>query len=936
MSENGSSSASEALTHLTARDVADAVRRHPWLVACGFVLGVSAAVLLLARSSPSYRASALVRLEEAGGSGGVLGELSLLSKAPPATAEIAVLTSRTLAEQVVERSEQRDAAQAAPGLATRVDDLGRAPLARFLGRGPAPFMPRVRTLEVGNGAPTDCRLEFTGEDQVRLTDLAGEQDPASFELGPSRTLDYAGLKIAVEEFPVHGGETGSLVGHTFQLSVQGQDPAAIRLRGAVRAVETTRNSGVISLTVTDSDPERAAFAANALVESYLARRINRGRERASQTVEFIERQLESQREGLETAESDVVRLRAQHPELIDLEGSASAIVEEITELSRAKLELEIAREAGTEAIALLGEGRIDGLGRLGSNLSDPLAAGLVESLQTLELQRLMADHPDGGPARERLAAHLLGLEVRADELELERSGLREVLERLETGDTAALSMLGTSPENGLSTDPITLAYLGELAELENEAARLTQTLTEKHPELLRVREAIDGARERITAHLAGRLTGLEQIAQARADRVAEARAALTNLPKDSRRILDETLAATAERTRTHLSQRHDQTGAELAEIQSRLERAEQRLADLPERQRELTDPLRRLEMHTELVTFLLRSLQEAQIARAANLAGADVIDVAKPPRRRYAPRLSVTLLLGALAGCGLGLFAALARERSRDAIFSGSELEATSGLPILATIPDFTSGRTRVRGAGKQFVAVRDAPRGPVAEAYRSLRANLRFALESGDPRTVAVTSCAPGEGKSTANVDLAWALASGGRRVCLVDADLRRPSVHRYLDLDPAAGVAEVLHQGADWRGLVRATQLPGLDVLTAGELGGRGGELFDGERAGELVAELREEYDRVVFDLPPAGVVADVEGFAHALDGVILLYRSGGLSREALRTTLARLRQAGVQILGAVLNASRTETTRSGSYGNAYYTDSSPIEPQETRRRA
>jgi tyrosine-protein kinase Etk/Wzc len=315
----------------------------------------------------------------------------------------------------------------------------------------------------------------------------------------------------------------------------------------------------------------------------------------------------------------------------------------------------------------------------------------------------------------------------------------------------------------------------------------------------------------------------------------------------------------------------------------------------------------------------MKSLQEAEITRASTVASADFVDPATPPRMRSAPRVGMTLVLACMAGLAAGFGLAWLRDNLRRTLNGPSELEALTGLPVLATVPDFTRGRTRVAAAGQDFIALRDDPEGTVAEAYRSLRANLRFAL--GDVsalRTLAATSCAPGEGKSTTNVDIAWAFASGGRRVLLVDADMRRPSVHRYLGLDRGPGLAEALSGAVDWRQVVQGTPNPQLSVLTAGQIRGVAGDALNGARAGELLDELIEGFDLVVFDLPPALAVADVETFAHRLDALLLLYRAEGVPADAVRVAVTRLRQTGANLVGSILNAYRAER---GLGGDSYY---------------
>ncbi len=216
---------------------------------------------------------------------------------------------------------------------------------------------------------------------------------------------------------------------------------------------------------------------------------------------------------------------------------------------------------------------------------------------------------------------------------------------------------------------------------------------------------------------------------------------------------------------------------------------------------------------------------------------------------------------------------------------------------------------------------MRDAPEGPQAEAYRQIRASLRLSLSGDDAlRTLAVTSCVPGEGKTVTNADLAMVFASAGTRVLLVDCDLRKPQVHNIFELERGPGFGEVLEGHADWRGSVNHDVAHGLDVIPAGRCEARPGELLASDRALPIIDEMMAEYDLVVFDIPPAVVVADVANFANKLDAVMLLYRSGGVSGRFLEATSKRLRKAGVNLMGVIVNAVVVRAVP-GGYGYGEY---------------
>jgi capsular exopolysaccharide synthesis family protein len=900
----------------------DAARRRPLWVAAGAALGLAAALGFLAKSEPVYRAEATLMLEKSEHSDGVLGDLARLTAAPAAAAEIAVLQSRTLAEATVAEPStgslpRFETATEQPQLAltTRVEDHGLKPLAGLLARFTGHLEPEGRL----NAAlkPLDASavesLELKFLDQHTILVSSGNLADAWQELNftPGLPLEVLGNLLVLEP-------SGEVIGKRFTILRQTEADAARRLMGKTRVVETQRNSGVLAVSVSDSDPLRAAAAANAICANYFRQVVSKGRERASTTVEFIESQLALQQEALRTAEAAVVELRRAHPDLIDLPSAAAAIAGDLSELELSRMRLEVEQKALEEAAALFAERRFEALSRLGEQLSDPLSQSLIEQLSTLSMQRLTLGVSADQPARLALQNRVDSLASTADELGLQIAALGSLVARLKSGDFSATALLSESPESGVAADPLSLSYLNRLSESSSELSRLEREITPLHPDYQSASAALDELEAKFLLHLEARLEGLEALHQGRLQLVAQAQIGLEAAPEASLLALEQALTQVEARTASHLNERSGALKRHIEDLKEFSQALEQRLETLPEVERELAGPLRQLETHKELTGFLLRSLQEAEIKRAASLPAATFIDPASPPALRYAPRVGLSLVFGTALGLCAGLALAFLRERLRGALHSDKALEQVTGLPILATIPDFRHGRSKVRGAPKEFIAMRDAPHGPVAEAYRSLRANLRFASGERDlPRTLAVTSCAPSEGKSTTNVDLAWAFAAGGRKVLLVDADMRRPSVHRYLGKPLGAGLAEALSTPADWRQLVQSTSNPDLSVLMAGHLKGGAGEALTGPRAGELIEEWKATYDLVVFDLPPALVVADVEAFAYSLEAIVLLYRAGGLPAAAVETACVRLRQSGAKLVGAVMNAFRHERRGSGYYG-------------------
>jgi capsular exopolysaccharide synthesis family protein len=193
-------------------------------------------------------------------------------------------------------------------------------------------------------------------------------------------------------------------------------------------------------------------------------------------------------------------------------------------------------------------------------------------------------------------------------------------------------------------------------------------------------------------------------------------------------------------------------------------------------------------------------------------------------------------------------------------------------------------------------------PRSPAAEAYRTLAANLSFAYADRQLQTIGVTSAAAGEGKSTTVANLAIALAEGGRRVIVVDADLRRPGLHTLFGLDRRDGLANML--------LGEQTQLPlqdtaaaGVRLLSSGQTSGNALEALASRRFDQVLALARAQADFVLVDTPPAGALADTAVLAPRLEGILLVVSAGKTKRDLARRAREQLERVNANLLGVVL---------------------------------
>jgi len=219
-------------------------------------------------------------------------------------------------------------------------------------------------------------------------------------------------------------------------------------------------------------------------------------------------------------------------------------------------------------------------------------------------------------------------------------------------------------------------------------------------------------------------------------------------------------------------------------------------------------------------------------------------------------------------------------------------------------------------------LVVRDEPKSPAAEAIRSLRTNLQFASIERKLQTVMITSAAPAEGKTALAGNLAASLAMSGSKTIVVGADLRKPSIHEVFGLRQSPGVTNVLVGTASVDDVLQDADVPNLKVLASGPIPPNPAELIGSKAMEQLVEELRERADMVIFDATPVLAVTDATLLSRAMDGVLVVVAMKMTPREIVRRACEELRQAKANILGIVANRI-SMTKRTDYYYYAYYAD-------------
>lgn len=284
------------------------------------------------------------------------------------------------------------------------------------------------------------------------------------------------------------------------------------------------------------------------------------------------------------------------------------------------------------------------------------------------------------------------------------------------------------------------------------------------------------------------------------------------------------------------------------------------------------------------------------------------------PNSPVVPKTARNIAVGLLLGLALGIALAVIRDLLDNTVKDRENLEEITGSGVVGSIP---LDKERRRQAAIGFEADNSA----IAEAFRKLRTNLQFLAVDNPPRVIVVTSSMPSEGKSTTAINLALALAEAERSVVLVDGDMRRPMLAKYLDLVGTVGFSTVLSGAASLSDALQKTRFPGLTVLTSGAIPPNPSELLGSQSARKLLNELRTEFDYVIVDSTPLLAVTDAAILAAGADGVLIMARHGQTRRELLSHAVESLRSVGAPLLGAVFTMVPMRGASSYSYAYTYY---------------
>lgn len=364
---------------------------------------------------------------------------------------------------------------------------------------------------------------------------------------------------------------------------------------------------------------------------------------------------------------------------------------------------------------------------------------------------------------------------------------------------------------------------------------------------------------------------------------------------------------------------------------------------------------RDVELNQQAYEGLLQKLQEATTSATLKTVNARIVDPAEPPAVSSYPGLGRNLALGLAFGLAAAIGVALSEELLRDTIKTPAEVELDLNVPLLGVVPAvgklIVNGRPEAKwqglrigrqgkrmndkpGAGQWFRLDRDGPNHyELSEAIRNLRTSLLFSLDGKGRQSVLFSSSVPSEGKTTISSNMSISLTQLGKKILMIDGDLRRPCLHRVFSLPNRPGLSEYLQEAFEWEDVVQSTNVPGLDVIVCGERPFNPAELLSSERMRRIIDQAKLRYDLVVVDSPTLLNMADSRILSSYVDSVVIIVRSRATPKVLAKQACANVRGADATIIGAVLNQLEIGDSE---YSYSYYgypKQPGPLNRQEER---
>ena len=370
--------------------------------------------------------------------------------------------------------------------------------------------------------------------------------------------------------------------------------------------------------------------------------------------------------------------------------------------------------------------------------------------------------------------------------------------------------------------------------------------------------------------------------------------------------IDRQLAGAAQTIKDSLKGAYEASLAQEQAMEKRVETLKQDVLDLQKRSIQYNILKREVDTNRDLYTSLLQRYKEVDVASGVGANNVFVVDRAGLPGGPSSPDLLRALLKSLAIGLGLGLGAAYLLERLDNKVRSVEQLELASGLTTLGVIPYVGNVEAQI-----------EDPRSALNEAFRSLCTALQFATDQGLPKTITITSAGPGEGKSLTSIAVAKHFASLGRKVLLIDADLRNPSLHQKLKGDNEGGLSNYLTGACTPPEVMQKTAIANLAFIASGPLPPNAADLLGGPRLPSLLSIGCEVFDLILIDGPPVLGLADAQLLSSAASATVFVAGAGSAKIGMIRGALKRLQLSRANLIGSVLTRYDAKKV---SYGYGY----------------
>lgn len=535
----------------------------------------------------------------------------------------------------------------------------------------------------------------------------------------------------------------------------------------------------------------------------------------------------------------------------------------------------------------------------------------------------------------------------------------QVLKASQSVGTITLLVTDLKAKPGIVFDLVRSSQLQTIESLQNQLK-----IAEKGKQSGIIGASLDGTNPKLTANILNEI-GEEYVAQNIKRKAAEAEKSLVflgdmlpqlkaeleraevkynemrnkrntfNLSEEGKAFLTESVATETgllelKQKRTELLTRFTAThpgvqalDQQIAAMNAKVASMAARMKTFPNVEQDTMRLMRDVQVNNDLYVGLLNNMQQLKLVKAGKVGNVRLLDNARVPEQPIKPKKSLTVLLAAIVGLLAGIVAAFVRDALYGGITDSQDIEQHTGLSVYATVPLSVAQaalteeiRQRKRG---QFVLADRNPNEPSIESLRSLRTALQFAMLDADNNRVLLTGPTPGVGKSFISANLSVVMATGGKRVLLIDADMRKGHLNQYFGKDRNNGLADVLIGNASFEQAVHRDVFENLDFLSTGGLPPNPAELLFNERMVKLLEEIGQQYDLVLIDTPPVLAVSDTAVLAARCGTVFLVTRFEKTTIGEVNESAKQLRQANADVNGVVFNGLDPNAYRYG-YGSKY----------------